>query len=154
MDLAGGFIGAQPHLLRGVRTGCEPQSHLLHPAPRRLRTGCESRHLILSRRPLLAGRISRTRRLYMKRKLNRNLSGNEVYYTASSSLVILNDSCSKLHCRKGFNLILVSYKSLGCRARLVRLASSQFKNHKIPEMCSSSEAGSCLRLIDLCITPP
>jgi hypothetical protein len=29
-----------------------------------------------------------------------NLFGNEVYYTAHSSLVILNNSCSKLHCQK------------------------------------------------------
>ena len=33
----------------------------------------------------------------MKREFNSNLSGNEVYYTACSSLVISKNSCSKLH---------------------------------------------------------
>ena len=30
--------------------------------------------------------------------------------------------------------------------------SSQFENNYFTEMCSGSEAGSCLRLIDFCIT--
>ena len=47
-------------------------------------------------------------RSYMKRGLNQNLSGNQVYYTARPLLVISKNSCSKLHCRKGFNLILFS----------------------------------------------
>ena len=38
---------------------------------------------------------------YMKRELNWNYSDNEVYYTACSLLVILNNVCSKLHCQKG-----------------------------------------------------
>ena len=38
------------------------------------------------------------------------LSGNEVYYTACSLLVISKKSSSKLHCQKGFNFILFSYK--------------------------------------------
>ena len=49
------------------------------------------------------------RQCYMKRELNQNLSGNKIYYTACSLLVILNNSCSKIHCQKGFNLILTSY---------------------------------------------
>ena len=46
---------------------------------------------------------------YMKRDLNYNLSGNEVYYTACSLLVMLKNSCSKRHCQKG-NLNPFSYK--------------------------------------------
>jgi hypothetical protein len=42
---------------------------------------------------------------YMKRKFNSNLSCNGVYYAACSWLEISKDSCSKLHCQKGFNLI-------------------------------------------------
>ena len=50
----------------------------------------------------------------MKRGLNENHSGNEVYFTASSSLVISKDSCSKLHCQKGFSIQFPFHaKSLG-----------------------------------------
>ena len=38
------------------------------------------------------------------------LSGDEVYYTACSLLVISRNSCSKLHRQHGFNLIIFSYK--------------------------------------------
>ena len=41
-----------------------------------------------------------------QRELNKNLSGNGVYYTACSLLVILSNSCGKLHRQKGFDLIL------------------------------------------------
>ena len=41
---------------------------------------------------------------------NSNLSGNEVYCTACCLLVMLKNSCSKLHRWKGFNLILFSSK--------------------------------------------
>ena len=51
------------------------------------------------------------RRPYMKRKLDQNLSGNEVYYTECSLRVILKNSCIQLHCHKGFNLILFSCKT-------------------------------------------
>ena len=37
-------------------------------------------------------------------------SGREVYYTASSLLVILKNSCNKLHCQQFFKLKLFSYK--------------------------------------------
>ena len=47
------------------------------------------------------------------RELNSNLSGNEVCYTACSLLVILKNLCSKLHSQKGFDFILVSYKTPG-----------------------------------------
>ena len=36
----------------------------------------------------------------MKRELNKNISNNEVYYTACSLLVILKSSCSELHCKR------------------------------------------------------
>jgi len=47
---------------------------------------------------------------HMKMDLNRNLSGNEVYTTACSFLVIMKNLCSKLHCQKAFNLNPFSYK--------------------------------------------
>ena len=46
----------------------------------------------------------------MKQELNQDLSGHEVYYTACSLHVILKNSCSKRHCRKGFDLIIFSCK--------------------------------------------
>ena len=46
----------------------------------------------------------------MERELNRNLSDNEVYYTNSSILLVKNMLCSKLHCQKGFYLILFAYE--------------------------------------------
>ena len=48
----------------------------------------------------------------MKRVINQNLSGNEVHSTACSLLVISKNLCSKLHCEKGFELVLFSYKIL------------------------------------------
>ena len=40
----------------------------------------------------------------------------------------------------------------GRRWSSTRLRSSQFKNNHSTEMCCGTEAGSCLRLIDSCIT--
>ena len=42
--------------------------------------------------------------------LKSKLSGDEVYYTACSLLVIPKHSCSKLHCQKAFEIIPFSYK--------------------------------------------
>ena len=42
-------------------------------------------------------------------KKSQNLSGNEVYYSACSLLVILKNSCSQLHFQKGFHLIFSSH---------------------------------------------
>ena len=50
---------------------------------------------------------------YMKRELDSNLSGNEVYYTASSLPVISENSCGKLHCQKGFDWILFACEIKG-----------------------------------------
>ena len=41
----------------------------------------------------------------IKKELNQDLSGNDVYYSASSLLVTLENSWSKLHRQKGFNSI-------------------------------------------------
>ena len=49
----------------------------------------------------------------MRRELNENLSGNDVYHKVCSLLVNLKNSCSKLHYQKGFNPILFSYKISG-----------------------------------------
>jgi hypothetical protein len=54
-----------------------------------------------------AGRASQ--RLYQK-ELNRNPSGNEIHYTNSLMLLVNNMLCSKLHCQRGFNSILISLK--------------------------------------------
>jgi len=51
----------------------------------------------------------------MKRELNLNLSGNEVYYTNSLILLVKNMLCSKLHYQKGFNLNPFSYKIVRSR---------------------------------------
>ena len=44
----------------------------------------------------------------MNRELNLNLSGNEVYYTNSLISRVKNMLFSKLHCQKGFHLIISS----------------------------------------------
>ena len=49
-------------------------------------------------------------RIYMRRGLDRNTSGNEVYYIACSLLVTLKTWSSKLHCPRGFNLNSFSYQ--------------------------------------------
>ena len=46
----------------------------------------------------------------MKRESNLNLSDNEVDDAACSILLVSKISCSKLHYKKGFDLILLSYK--------------------------------------------
>ena len=50
---------------------------------------------------------------YMKRKLNRNLSGNEISYANSLILLVKNVLCSKVHCQQRFNFILFSYNIEG-----------------------------------------
>ena len=47
----------------------------------------------------------------MKRELNQNLFGNEVYNTDSLILLEHKMLCSKLHCQKGFNLLIFPYQS-------------------------------------------
>ena len=38
------------------------------------------------------------------------LSSDEVHFTSSSLLLVKNMLCSKIHCQKGLNLIIFSYK--------------------------------------------
>ena len=54
--------------------------------------------------------FSLSRSLYMKRETNLSLPGSEIHHTACSSLLLLKNSCGKLHCQKGFNSILFSYE--------------------------------------------
>ena len=53
----------------------------------------------------MAGHASRPQS-YIKRELNQNLSGDEVYYANSLILLVINMLCSKLHYQEGFNPIL------------------------------------------------
>jgi hypothetical protein len=46
----------------------------------------------------------------MKRELNQNLSGNEVYYTNSLISIVKNMLSNKLHRQKGSNVIPFSYQ--------------------------------------------
>ena len=46
----------------------------------------------------------------MKRELDHNLFGNEVYRTNSLILLVKNMLCNKLHCQKGSNVNLLSCK--------------------------------------------
>ena len=63
----------------------------------------------------------------MKRLLRLNLACNDVYYTACSLLVTLQNSCSKLHCQKGFSLILFSYKIIVTQWRTSWLLQSSLR---------------------------
>ena len=47
---------------------------------------------------------------------------DKVYYTACSSPVMLKNSCSKLHCQKGFDLIAFSYKYRPCSGGGLKVA--------------------------------
>jgi hypothetical protein len=46
---------------------------------------------------------------HMKQKLDFNLSGDEVYHTACSLLVMCKNSCGKLHRQKRFDLVIFLY---------------------------------------------
>ena len=61
-----------------------------------------------------SGPVVEVRRLYEKR-IKLKLSGNEVYYTACSLLVIFKNSRSELQCQN--DLILLSCKVQGLRFR-------------------------------------
>ena len=69
-------------------------------------SGCAS--LSGEEQPRLWGESRDLTRSCKKRELNENPSGNELYYT--NYLIAKNMLCSQLHCQKGFNLILFSYK--------------------------------------------
>ena len=53
------------------------------------------------------------------KKIRLFLSGNEVYYTASSLLVIFKNSCSKFHFQKGFDYSLFLLLKCFGRQRVV-----------------------------------
>ena len=46
----------------------------------------------------------------MKKELYWNVSDNEFHHSNSSISQVKNMLCSKIHCQKGFNRILFSYK--------------------------------------------
>ena len=75
---------------------------LLHLSTLGSRVIKKRRRRLGARHQPLRHRVSRPVRYYMKRELNINLSGNEVYCTACSLLVILENLCSKPFCQKGF----------------------------------------------------
>ena len=62
------------------------------------------------RRGGAAGALLVVARDLMLKEIKLNLSGNEVYYTVCSLLVILKNPCSKLHYQRGFDLNPFSYK--------------------------------------------
>jgi len=55
-------------------------------------------------------RLTWYRVISYEKGIKSKLSGNEVYNTACCLLVILRNSCSKLHCQTGFNLEAFSNK--------------------------------------------
>ena len=58
----------------------------------------------------------------MKRELNQNKTGNEVYYTACYLLVLLKNSSGKRHCQRGFNSIPISYQIGAASGNLAQVA--------------------------------
>ena len=48
--------------------------------------------------------LARLSRIIYEKRIESNLSSNQVHYTASSLPVILKNLCRKLHCQKGFYL--------------------------------------------------
>ena len=61
---------------------------------------CWARGTITSNFPPQSARAHHTDepKFYMKSKFNKNLFGNEVYFTNSLILLVENMLCSKLHC--------------------------------------------------------
>ena len=108
---------------------------------------------------------------YMKRELNLNFSGNEVYYTAFSLPVILKNSCSKLHCQKGFDLVPFSYQGVrgsartperdgacACRAILLKAVSNGVASHLKKNSASRTlkpfaRALKCKKMVKTCPPP-
>jgi hypothetical protein len=60
-----------------------------------------------------------------EKRIKLKLSGNEVYYTAWHLLVILKNSCCKVHCQKYSNVVLFSHDMTVCRPRPSRPASQR-----------------------------
>jgi len=55
-------------------------------------------------------RLLHTEKVLHEKIIKLNFRGNEVYHTNSLVLLVKDILCSKLHCQKGFYLILFSYK--------------------------------------------
>ena len=66
---------------------------------------------------------------YMKRELNLKLSCNELDHTNPLILQVTNMQCGKLHCQKGFNLIIFSYKTVHSTP-LVSTRSPPLSSHR------------------------
>ena len=80
-------------------------------------------------------------KIHMKREFNPKLSGNEVYYTNYSTLLVKNMLCSKLNCHKGFHFILISVKN-GARAIRVRCSfDPSISPRKNPDLLSGPFEG-------------
>ena len=66
---------------------------------------------------------SATHMIFHGKRINSNLSGNEVYYTNSSILLVKNMLCSTLHCRTDFDLILFHSHIRSCQHLISRRCS-------------------------------
>ena len=64
--------------------------------------------------PVAVNTCTVTGLILMKREFNQKKTGNEVYYTARSLLVMFNNLCSELHRQKDFDLIIFAYKIVAC----------------------------------------
>ena len=73
-----------------------------------------------------------------KKSFNLKNSWHEVYYTASSLQVILNNSCSKLHCQKFLKLKLFSYR-IGPESRQPSSGLATPKAGKARDCCWKGE---------------
>ena len=82
---------------------------------------------------------STTHWFYMKWVSIQKISGNEVYYTAWSLLVILIKSCCKLDCKKSFTLKHISYQ-------IGATSANQFWWRKFLEGLKPSSTSSNLKL--------
>ena len=68
-------------------------------------------------------------KFYMERELGWYLSGNEVYFTACSLLVMWKNLCSKLNYHRGLNLVLFSYKIVGWSSLWKGFFQAPLKRH-------------------------
>ena len=83
-----------------------------------LRVKVKGSRMVRAREPQLVGHILADLRLQFRgeavlheKSVKLKPSGDEVYYTAYSLLVILKNSCSNLDFQKGINSIISSYKT-------------------------------------------
>ena len=79
----------------------------LHPGMNLMRL-THSRRICTRTRTRQAGFVPGHHLNSYEKGIELNIYGNEIYYTAYSLLVILKNSCCKLQCKKGFDLIIFS----------------------------------------------